>query len=89
VYFSGYTYSQLRPLIAAILSCCEDPARHHAAIFEKYADKRFRRASTFVETIMRKGFSLPAVPRPSLPSNDAVMMRARMEAPRKQVEVYA
>lgn len=86
VFYSGYTYTQLRPLIAAMLSCCEDPQRHHSAIFDKYADKRFRRASTFVESIMRKGFALPSNSgsRPSLPSNGG-----RTEIPRKHVDVYA
>ena len=86
VFYSGYTYTQLRPLIAAMLSCCEDPQRHHSAIFDKYADKRFRRASTFVESIMRKGFALPATSgsRPSLPSNVG-----RTETLRKHVDVYA
>jgi len=89
VYYSGYTYSQLRPIIAAMLSCCEEPQQHHGAIYEKYADKRFRRASTFVETIMRKGFALPSAARPSLPSNDLELIRARTDTFRKQVEVYA
>lgn len=61
VHHSGYTYSQLRPLISAMLSCCDDPTKHHAAVFEKYGDKRFKRASFFVQTELDKGFVLPSI----------------------------
>ncbi|KAL2011220.1 hypothetical protein VTN00DRAFT_3938 [Thermoascus crustaceus] len=56
VYYSNYTYSQLYPLVSLILECCENPQKHHAAIFEKYTDKRFKRASLFVEAEVKKGF---------------------------------
>ncbi|KZF26534.1 hypothetical protein L228DRAFT_235590 [Xylona heveae TC161] len=59
IYYSGYTFAQLRQLIATILECCESPRRHHAAVFEKYADRRFKRASLFVEAEMKKGFQMP------------------------------
>ncbi|KAL9056037.1 MAG: hypothetical protein Q9162_003216 [Coniocarpon cinnabarinum] len=62
VHYSGYTYAQLRPLLLTMLSCCDDPRRHHAAIFDKYADKKFKRASTFVQGELDRGFLLPAVP---------------------------
>ena len=65
VYYSNYTYGQLRQLLNAILECCEDPRKHHSAIFDKYTDKRYKRASTFVETEMAKGFMLPAYSRGS------------------------
>jgi G2/mitotic-specific cyclin 3/4 len=65
VYYSNYTYSQLRQLLAAILECCEEPQKHHSAVFDKYMDKRYKRASTFVATEMQKGFSLPGMPRTS------------------------
>ncbi|KAF2772961.1 hypothetical protein EJ03DRAFT_241676, partial [Teratosphaeria nubilosa] len=58
-FFSNYTYSQLRQLLSAMLECCEDPRKHHAAVFEKYTDKRYKRASTFVAGEMQRGFSLP------------------------------
>lgn len=48
-----------------MISCLDDPQKHHAAIFEKYSDKRFKRASYFVQTEMSKGFTLPATRRPS------------------------
>ncbi|KAK7730130.1 B-type cyclin [Botryosphaeria dothidea] len=59
VHYSGYTWSQLRSLVAVILECSEQPQKHHSAVFEKYADKRYKRASLFVEAEIRKGFQLP------------------------------
>ncbi|EAU37291.1 G2/mitotic-specific cyclin cdc13 [Aspergillus terreus NIH2624] len=63
VHYAGYTYSQLLPLISLMMECCELPRKHHAAIYEKYTDKRFKRASLFVEAEMRKGFRLPETPK--------------------------
>ena len=56
VYYSNYTYSQLYSLVLLMVECCEHPRRHHAAVYDKYMDKRYKRASTFVEDEMRKGF---------------------------------
>jgi hypothetical protein len=39
-----------------MLECCQLPQKHHAAIYDKYTDKRFKRASHFVETEVQKGF---------------------------------
>ncbi|KAF7585861.1 hypothetical protein BBP40_009962 [Aspergillus hancockii] len=63
VHYAEYTYSQLFPLISLMVECCEIPRKHHAAIYEKYTDKRFKRASLFVEAEMRKGFNIPEVSR--------------------------
>ncbi|KAI4179203.1 MAG: hypothetical protein LQ346_007247 [Caloplaca aetnensis] len=57
-YYSNYTYTQLYSLILLIVECCEDPRKHHAAIFDKYTDKRYKRASLFSETEMRRGFQI-------------------------------
>ncbi|GME57788.1 G2/mitotic-specific cyclin-4 [Neofusicoccum parvum] len=59
VHYSGYTWSQLRSLVLVILECSEQPQKHHSAVFEKYADKRYKRASLFVESEIHKGFQLP------------------------------
>ncbi|KAL4801163.1 cyclin-like protein [Aspergillus venezuelensis] len=59
VHYAGYTYSQLYPLVSLMLECCEMPRKHHAAIYEKYTDKRFKLASLFVEAEMTKSFRLP------------------------------
>ncbi|KAK7541242.1 cyclin-like protein [Phyllosticta citribraziliensis] len=61
VHYSGYTYDQIRPLIGVILECSEQPQKHHAAVYEKYSDKRFKRASLFVEQEIRKGFTIPDI----------------------------
>jgi hypothetical protein len=58
VHYAGYTYSQLHPLLSLMMECCEMPRKHHAAIYEKYTDKRFKLASLFVEAEMRKNFRL-------------------------------
>jgi G2/mitotic-specific cyclin 3/4 len=42
-----------------IVECCEQPRKHHAQVFQKYADKRYKRASIFVEGEMARGFMLP------------------------------
>lgn len=65
VFYSGYTYTQLRQLLGAMLECCEDPQKHHSAVFDKYVDKRYKRASTFVAGEMQKGFQLPITTRGS------------------------
>ena len=41
--------------------CCENPHKHHSAIYEKYQDKRYKRASRFVENEMYKGFRVMSV----------------------------
>ena len=58
-HFSGYTYVQISTLLQVILECCENPRKHHSAVFDKYADKRYKRASSYVETQMLHGFALP------------------------------
>ncbi|WEW61267.1 B-type cyclin [Emydomyces testavorans] len=63
IYYSNYTYSQLYPLISLMLDCCDAPKRHHPAIYEKYSDRRFKRASYFVEGEVMSGFQIPHAPR--------------------------
>ncbi|PBP18107.1 hypothetical protein BUE80_DR010987 [Diplocarpon rosae] len=68
VYYSGYTWTQLKPLVSMIFECCVDPLKHHAAVYEKYSDRRYKRASQFVQAEFAKGFRLPVYhSRPSLP----------------------
>ncbi|ANB12923.1 B-type cyclin CLB4 [Sugiyamaella lignohabitans] len=54
VYFSGYTAVQLNPAVEVLLECCEHPLEHHKAIYEKYSDRKFKRASLFVADYMRR-----------------------------------
>jgi hypothetical protein len=41
-----------------MVECCENPATHHSAVYDKYLDKRFKRASHFAESEMKRGFQL-------------------------------
>ncbi|EEA29019.1 B-type cyclin [Talaromyces marneffei ATCC 18224] len=58
VYYSNYTYAQLFQLLLTILECCENPSKHHNAIYDKYSERRFKRSSLFVEAEIAKGFRL-------------------------------
>jgi G2/mitotic-specific cyclin 3/4 len=57
-----------------IMECCENPQKHHSAVYEKYSDRRYKRASVFVSGEMERGFVLPSsqapLARPSLLSFD-------------------
>jgi G2/mitotic-specific cyclin 3/4 len=57
-----------------MLECCENPQKHHGAVYEKYSDRRYKRASFFTQSELSKGFSLPPmyISRPSLPSLEDV-----------------
>lgn len=59
VYYSNYTFRQLHKLLWAMLECCQDAQKHHSAVYDKYTDKRYKRASTFVRGEILKGFVLP------------------------------
>ncbi|TDZ51649.1 G2/mitotic-specific cyclin-4 [Colletotrichum trifolii] len=59
VHYSGYTWAQLKSLVSMILECCYSPRKHHLAVYEKYSDKRYRRAAEYVQTEIGKGFALP------------------------------
>ncbi|KAI9158715.1 G2/mitotic-specific cyclin-4 [Paramyrothecium foliicola] len=63
-HWSGYTWTQLKPLVTMLLECCEEPRLHHAAIFDKYSEKRFKEASTIVQECLDAGFMLPHNPAP-------------------------
>lgn len=75
-YYSGYTWTQMRPLVAMIMECCENPQKHHSAVYDKYSDRRYKRASVFTQSELTRpgGFVLPPafVSRSSLPSMDDV-----------------
>lgn len=62
VYYSNYTYRQLHRVLKGIHSCCIEAQKHHSAVFDKYTDKRYKRASTFVFAEMEKGFQVPGLP---------------------------
>ena len=60
--YSGYNLSQLKPLVATIFECCLRARNHHAAVYEKYSNLKYKRTSAFVETAINKGFTLSFLP---------------------------
>ena len=62
MYYSGYTFSQLRQLMTVLLDTLDDARAHHTAVFEKYMDKRYKRAALFAEAELTKHcFRLPTL----------------------------
>ncbi|CVK89511.1 related to cyclin B3 [Fusarium mangiferae] len=59
VFYSGYTWSQLKNLVTMMIECCDRPDQHHAAVFEKYTDRRYKGASLLVQEALDTGFTLP------------------------------
>lgn len=59
VYYSGYTWAQLKTLVTMMIECCDQPLPHHSAVFEKYKDRRYRGASMMVQRALDAGFTLP------------------------------
>lgn len=57
-HWSGYTISQLKPLVSLIFECCLDSSKHHWAVYDKYKASRYRNASMFVENEIAKGYVL-------------------------------
>ena len=39
-----------------MIECCDNPHKHHASIYDKYGDKRYKRASHFVQNELYGGF---------------------------------
>lgn len=52
VYFSGYNEEQLKPAVEAMIESCASASSHHRAIYNKYADARFKKASVHVREWM-------------------------------------
>jgi len=55
MFYSGYTWRQMHPTVLVLLDCLTDPRRHHASPFSKYSERKFKRASRFVEEYMSQG----------------------------------
>ena len=53
-----------------IFECCDNAKKHHNAVFEKYQDRRYKRASAYTQETIARGFSIPSASRPSLPTVD-------------------
>ncbi|KIW03601.1 uncharacterized protein PV09_05354 [Verruconis gallopava] len=59
-YYSQYTYWQLHDLLAKLVECCQQPRKHHQAVFEKYREKKYKRCSvTAEEKLTSPSFKLP------------------------------
>lgn len=82
MHYSGYTLGQLKQVVATIFECCLTPRKHHAAVFHKYANAKYKRASTFVESEVSRGYILPFPSAPSQPSRfpDNSLSSANYEA---------
>ncbi|KAK9448694.1 cyclin-like protein [Limtongia smithiae] len=48
-YYSGYTSVQLRPAMNVLVECLRNPGKHHRAIFEKYSDRKYKKAALYVQ----------------------------------------
>jgi hypothetical protein len=56
-----------------MLECCRNPEKHHSAVFDKYSDRRYKRASEFVKETVTAGFKLPSISSGiSLPSRGVI-----------------
>ena len=55
MFYSGYTWRQLHPAVLVLLDCLRQARTHHPSIFSKYSEKKYRRASRFVEEYMGQG----------------------------------
>lgn len=53
-YYSGYTEAQLKPLAEILIDCCLNYKTHHSAIFDKYASRKFKRSSLFVQDYLER-----------------------------------
>ena len=65
MYYSNYTWDQLLQLLLVMEECIEFPAQHHSAVFSKYQDKRYKRASNFVQGKISSGWRVSAHNPPS------------------------
>lgn len=66
-----------------MIGCCEQPRLHHGAIFDKYAERRFKEASTIVQDALDAGFTLP---HQTYPIRSPEWMATNYEAPNYVIE---
>jgi hypothetical protein len=60
-HYSQYTYWQLHDLVAKLVECCQQPRKHHQAVFEKYQEKKYKRCALTAEAKLTSGaFKLPS-----------------------------
>ncbi|KAJ1652875.1 B-type cyclin [Dispira simplex] len=56
VYYSGYTEAMLEDVVALLLELLANP-KSHSAIYEKYSDRKFMKASLFVSQWMQANYA--------------------------------
>lgn len=54
VYYTGYTAEQLEPLALYFEHCCLNAESHHKSIYQKYSERRFKRASLYANQYVRE-----------------------------------
>ncbi|KAI9834275.1 MAG: hypothetical protein M1826_004199 [Phylliscum demangeonii] len=59
VHYSGYAYCQLHLLMRTLLDCCQDPEKHHLAVFKKYCDRDYAYMAKYVEEQVWQDFQVP------------------------------
>lgn len=52
-----------------MLECCDKPHEHHAVIYDKYADRKFKEAALLVQQALSNGFTLPRPDKPARTSH--------------------
>ena len=70
--------------------CCQEPKKHHNAVYQKYESIKYKRASIFVADRIENGFTLPflsglvpsqypsvAAPAPTMDEESHLMMEYR------------
>ncbi|TQS33201.1 hypothetical protein Golomagni_06461 [Golovinomyces magnicellulatus] len=89
VHYSGYTWNQLRPLVSMMLECCEHPRLHHASVYEKYSDKKFKEVALIVQDALDAGFTLPSLSSSVRPSESTANSTSLLEQARFNYSVLA
>ncbi|KAK4104158.1 hypothetical protein N658DRAFT_514132 [Parathielavia hyrcaniae] len=91
VHYSGYTLSQLKPLVKMLFECCQYARKHHGAVYDKYATPKYKQSSTFVESKMASGLTLSQLYAGSLrhesPSSLGDNMLGQLQAPRNLISI--
>jgi len=70
MFYSGYTWRQIYHAALILLDCLTNGPEHHPAVFEKYAEKKFKRASRFVADYMSQGQFIEITEENASPQDD-------------------
>jgi hypothetical protein len=93
VHYSGYTLSQLKPLVKMLFECCQYARKHHGAVYDKYATPKYKQSSTFVEAKMASGITLSQLYAGSLRQDTSSSLGddilGQYQAPRNPISIQA